>query len=364
MLMTPNQVNVNQVNTSERLASLDILRGLDLFLLVFLQPVIFQAAHMADVPWLHALAYQFDHEVWEGFRFWDLIMPLFLFMAGTSMPFSLSRYGADRKALYRKVVKRFLILFVLGMVIQGNLLGFDIDRLYIYVNTLQAIAAGYLFAAIILTELKLKGQIVATVVLLFLYWLPMTLAGDFSMDGNLAGRIDAYVFGKFRGDPSYSWLLSSLTFTVTTLLGVFAGRILKENKGKPNHRPLILIGLALIAVSLIWQFQMPIIKRIWTCTMTLFSGGICFVLMGVFYYWIDYKKHRRGWEWLKIYGMNSIMAYILGEFFNFRSIVHTVSYGLEPHLGRYYDAWLTLGNGIVILLVLRLMYRHKVFLKV
>ena len=80
-------------NTPPRLASLDILRGFDLFLLVFFQPVLWALAHQLNTPWLNSILSQFDHEVWEGFRFWDLVMPLFLFMTGASMPFS------DRKSV-------------------------------------------------------------------------------------------------------------------------------------------------------------------------------------------------------------------------------------------------------------------------
>ena len=357
-------MNEYSVLPKERLASLDILRGVDLFLLVFLQPIITSLNEVVDAQWFHAIAYQFDHEVWEGFRLWDLIMPLFLFMCGTAMPFALSKFGSDKKALYKKVVRRFVILFILGMVVQGNLLGFDPHDIHFYVNTLQAIGVSYLFSAIILTEFKLKGQIIATLVLLFLYWLPMTIVGDYTLEGNFAGRLDAFVFGRFRGEPSYSWILSSLTFTVTTMLGAFGGQILKNRKGQKNHIILISLGAALIVISLLWQFQMPIIKRIWTCTMTLFSGGICLILLGIFYYWIDYKKHIRGLGWLKIYGMNSIAAYMMGDFLNFRSIVQSVSYGLEQYLGKFYGAWMTFGNGAVILLILCFMYKYRVFLKI
>lgn len=353
-----------QVKSRERLASLDILRGLDLFLLVFLQPIIYQLNGLVQADWFHAIAYQFDHEVWEGFRMWDIIMPLFLFMAGAAMPFSLSKFGQDKKALYHKVLKRTVILFILGMVVQGNLLGLDPKHIYIYVNTLQAIGIGYFFSAIIMTELKIRGQVIATAVLLFLYWLPMTIVGDYTMEGNFACRLDAAVFGRFRGDPSYSWLLSSLTFTVTTMLGSFAGRILKKRRGQACHKTLWMTGVALIGVALIWQFQMPIIKRIWTCTMALFSGGICYILMGCSYYWIDYKKHLKGLEWLKIYGMNSIAAYIMGEFLNFRSVVESVCYGLAPYLGKYYEVWLTFGNAVIILIILRFLFKYQIFMKI
>ena len=86
-------------NNSTRLASLDILRGFDLFLLVFFQPVLGALARQMNMPFLDSIIYQFDHEVWEGFRFWDLVMPLFLFMTGASMPFSLSKYMGLREVI-------------------------------------------------------------------------------------------------------------------------------------------------------------------------------------------------------------------------------------------------------------------------
>ncbi len=105
-------------------------------------------------------------------------------------------------------------------------------------------------------------------------------------------------------------------------------------------------------------------KRLWTSSMTLFSGGLCFLLMGAFYYRIDYKGHSRRLNWLKIYGMNSITAYILGEVINFRCIAASVSYGLKQYLGGYYQVWLSLTNYLIVFLILRIMYRQKIFLKI
>ena len=209
---------------NKRLASLDILRGFILFLLVFFQPVACSLLQTIDTPWAHTLLYQLDHEVWAGFRFWDLVMPLFLFISGASMPFSFSKLMREggNAAIYKKVAKRFFILWLLGMVVQGNLLGFNPNAIYLYTNTLQAIAAGYLITALIITNWRLKGQTIAAVVLLLAYAIPMMLRGDYSPEGNLAGRIDAAVLGRFRGDPTYSWLLSSLTFGVTVWLGALS----------------------------------------------------------------------------------------------------------------------------------------------
>lgn len=353
-----------------RLISLDILRGADLFLLVFLQPVMWQFLIRTDAPWATTLLYHLDHEVWQGFRFWDIVMPLFLFMSGASMPFSFSKYlrgGISRRPAYIKVLRRFVILFLLGMAVQGNLLGFDPDAIYIYTNTLQAIATGYLITAVIMLNLSWRrGQTAAAALLLAAYAIPMTITGDYTPEGNLACRIDSTILGRFRGDPTYAWILSSLNFGVTVWLGSACGQFIKNSKKKSGKTALhlALAGLGLIAAGHLWGLSMPVIKRIWTCSMTLLSGGYCFLLMAAFYYWIDVKGHVRGLQWLKVYGMNSIAAYMLGEVVNFRSAVHSVSYGLARWLGDYYDVWLTFGNFLVVFLILRAMYRAGIFVKV
>lgn len=367
---------------SKRLESLDILRGLDLFLLVFLQPVVVAIGRVADVQWLNAVLYQLDHEVWEGFRFWDLIMPLFLFMVGASMPFSFSKYrnNPDRMAVWRKVAKRFVILFVFGMVVQGNLLAFDLHRLYMYTNTLQAIAVGYLIAAVLMMNLSVKWQLVATVGLLVVYWIPMSLFGDYTPEGNFAEAVDRVVLGRWRDGVwwdeagnwyfsewyNYTWVWSSLTFGATVMSGVLAGEVIRANKenGARGVKILAMCGVALVASGLLLSVEMPIIKRIWTSSMVLLSSGYCFLLMALFYWLIDCKGRGRGLGWLKIYGMNAITAYMLGEVVSFRSIVSSVSYGLQPWLGDYYQAWLTFGNFLILFFILRWMYRAKVFLKI
>ena len=363
-----------------RLASLDILRGFDLFLLVFFQPVFMSLARKLDVPWLEGVMRQFEHVPWEGFRVWDLIMPLFMFMAGASMPFSFAKFGDDKRAAYLRIARRVVLLFIFGMVVQGNLLGLDPHRIYLYSNTLQAIAAGYLIASVAMLHCKVRGQIAVAVLLLAAYWVPMTLLGDFTPDGNFAEKLDCWVLGRFRDGTSwnadgswsfspsyhYTWIWSSLTFGVTVMLGTFAGKMMKDGKGGKRKVAirLFVVGIALLALAGVWSLQMPVIKRLWTCSMTLLSGGYCFLLMGLFYYWIDYRGNTLGLNWLKIYGMNSITAYIIGEVINFRCIVASVSYGLEPYLGKYYSVWLTLGNYLILFFILRTMYKKRIFLKI
>ena len=337
-------------NNTSRLASLDILRGFDLFLLVFFQPVFAALVRQLNLPFLNDILYQFDHEVWEGFRFWDLVMPLFLFMTGASMPFSLSKYvgmSGSYWPVYRRILRRVFLLFIFGMIVQGNLLGLDSSHIYLYSNTLQSIAVGYFIAAVIQLHFSFRWQIGITLLLLFIYWIPMTFLGDFTPAGNFAEQVDRWVLGRFRDGVfwnedgtwsfspyyNYTWIWSSLTFGV--------------------------VGLAML-----WSLQMPIIKRLWTGSMTLLSGGYCFLLMALFYYWIDYKGHSRGLNWLKVYGMNSITAYLLGEVVNFRCIADSVSYGLKQYIGDYYPVWLTFANYLILFFLLRMMYKRGLFLKV
>ncbi len=368
MTASPSATLASPSPLGGRLASLDVLRGLTLFLLVFLQPVACAVLGQIDAPWAAAVCYQLDHEVWEGFRAWDLVMPLFLFMSGTSMPFSFSKLlrQGGKAAVYRKVSRRFVVLFVLGMVVQGNLLGFDADHIYFYNNTLQAIATGYLIATPLLLHFSLKGQAVGAACLLAAYTLPMMVGGDYTMDGNLALRLDAAVMGRFQGDPSYSWLLSSLTFGMTVWLGALAGQLIRRGSSDRSRTAgrLALTGGALVLAGLLWSLEMPIIKRLWTASMALYSGGLCFLLMALSYWWIDVRGHVKGWGWLKIYGMNSLMAYLIGETVNFRSAVESLSYGLQPLLGDFYGAWLTLGNYSIVFLILWAMHRMGCYVKI
>ncbi|MDE5553867.1 MAG: DUF5009 domain-containing protein [Muribaculaceae bacterium] len=366
---------------NSRLASLDILRGFDMFLLVFFQPVLVSIGEAANVSWLNDILYQFDHQVWAGFRFWDIIMPLFMFMCGVSMPFSFEKYKNEnnRWPIYRRIFKRVIVLWIIGMVVQGNLLALDSHALRLYSNTLQAIAAGYLIGSIIILNLPISGQIIATVALLLIYWIPMTFCGDFTPEGNFAEAVDRAVLGHWRDDVywdaagqwhfyapyTYTWIWSSLTFGVTVMLGYFAGKIMKSS-GKTilTVKRLAVTGVALIVAALLWHLQMPIIKRLWTCSMTLLAGGLCFMLMALFFWWIDVKDHSRGLDWLKIYGMNSITAYVIGEVINFRSVAVSLTFGFEHYIGEmWYQAWLTFANFSIVFLILLLMYKQRIFIK-
>lgn len=377
----------NTHSSSKRLESLDALRGFDLFFLVALGPLMHSLARTANVEWLNESMWVFSHVSWEGFSPWDLIMPLFLFMSGISMPFSLSRYKSisDKRPLLRRLAKRILLLWIFGMMCQGNLLALDPNTIYLYSNTLQAIATGYLITALLFLFTSRRTQIIIAVVLLLVYWTAMQFitvdgygGGNYTPQGNLAEWIDNTVLGRFRDTAQvidgkvvvadwyhYTWILSSLNFGVTVLTGLFAGYIAKDKIEEKKKLKLYFgTGITMVIAGWLWNFQMPVIKTIWTSSMVLVSSGYCFLLMGLFYYWIDYKGHRSGITWLKVYGMNSIVAYMLANVVNFRCIGESLFYGLEQYMGSYYSFLMTLWNIGAVYVIIWFMYKRGIFLKV
>ena len=377
----------NTHSSSKRLESLDALRGFDLFFLVALGPLMHSLARTANVEWLNESMWVFSHVSWEGFSPWDLIMPLFLFMSGISMPFSLSRYKSisDKRPLLRRLAKRILLLWIFGMMCQGNLLALDPNTIYLYSNTLQAIATGYLITALLFLFTSRRTQIITAVVLLLVYWTAMQFitvdgygGGNYTPQGNLAEWIDNPVLGRFRDTAQvidgkvvvadwyhYTWILSSLNFGVTVLTGLFAGYIAKDKIEEKKKLKLYFgTGITMVIAGWLWNFQMPVIKTIWTSSMVLVSSGYCFLLMGLFYYWIDYKGHRSGITWLKVYGMNSIVAYMLANVVNFRCIGESLFYGLEQYMGSYYSFLMTLWNIGAVYVIIWFMYKRGIFLKV
>ena len=373
---------------TQRLESLDVLRGFDLFLLVGLEMVMHHLDNAVHTPAFHSVMWCFTHVDWEGFSTWDLVMPLFMFMSGITIPFALSRYkdAADKSLVYRRILKRVILLWIFGMMCQGNLLGLDADRIYLYSNTLQSIAMGYLISSLLFLHTGIRTQIGLAIVLLLGFWGAMELitiqgygGGNYTPDGNLAEWIEREVLGRFRDGASvvngevifpdwyrYTWILSSPNFGVTVLTGTFAGYILKDKEWTPQRKlvGLVIIGLSMVGIGWIWDIWHPVIKKLWTSSMVLVSSGYCFLLMALFYYVIDYKGWKKHTGWLKVYGMNSIVAYMLAMCVNFSCIGHSLFHGLEPYMGVYYQVLITASNAVMVYLILWEMYKRKIFLRV
>jgi len=364
-----------------RVISIDALRGFDMFWIIGGHGIVMSTARLFyGDPLPQWLIHQTDHPAWLGFSAWDLIMPLFLFISGTSMPFSFAKRtqrGAGKADLYRKIFTRTLLLFILGMIVQGHLLEFELDKLHIYCNTLQAIACGYCVAAILVINVGIVAQIAATVVLLLGYWALMMFvpfaghpAGTLQPDANLALYIDELILGRFRDGTSYTWILSGMGFAATVLLGTLSGHVLKSEL-RPIAKVASLTAAAFLCLALGWAWgfysspvQFPMIKHIWTSSMVLWSGGGCFLLMAGFYLVIDVMGFRK-WSFpLVVIGMNAIAVYVANNLVNFHHISDPIVAGLARHMGTGGDLMRNVSALAVIWLILLYMYRNKTFVRV
>lgn len=389
--------------SSNRLASLDALRGVDMFALVLLHPVILAlAAAMPESSVMQWLRFQNTHVDWVGFTLHDLVMPLFLFTAGVAIPLAMARFRTDpsdnttarfefdRPRLLRRVARRVALLWLIGMVIQGNMLGLDPHHIYLFSNTLQAIAVGYLFATLLYISMRWQWQVVVCVALMGAYAAVMSLGhacewgveyglGSYEHTTNMAEYVDRAVLGRFRDGVSWSngawqfapwydttWILSSLTFVVTVCTGVFAGEILLAHTDNRRRALVILViyGIGILLAAWALSYSIPVIKRIWTPSMVLLSSGISVLLLAALYYVMDIAGWKRWAAPLHIVGVNAIAAYIMGEYFNFSAITTRLFYGLEHITPTYYGTIITAANSLLIFWVLWMMYRCGKFLKV
>jgi predicted acyltransferase len=361
---------------SDRVMSVDVLRGFDMFWIVGGHGLLMSAIRLRGKPVPEWVSTQFEHARWGGFPAWDLIMPLFLFIVGAAMPFAFARYRSrqhSNRVFCFRILRRVSVLFVFGMIVQGNLLVFKLDQLYFFNNTLQAIAAGYLIASLALLALPVLGQLLLTVGLLVIYWLLMVFvsfgdhpAGTLEEKANLARHIDQWVFGSHVDGTRYTWVLSSLGFGATVLMGVLGGHILRSDKS-PARRVLWLwgAGLGCLLAGWLWSFQFPIIKPIWTSSMALWSGGWSFLLLGLFYLIIDVWGFRRWAFPFVVIGMNAITAYMIWNVVNFGPLSQRLLGGIAKHLSQNAGSFLlTLGPVVILWLILLHMYRIRAFLKV
>lgn len=325
------------------------------------------------------LAEQMEHVDWNGFRFYDLIFPTFLFIVGVVLPFSLSQYTnlddaqQPRTRAYSRIIRRTLLLIFFGWVYNG-LLEFNFSEMR-WTGVLQRIAIGYFFAAMAVLLLSIRGQIILFASLLFGYWAVLRFipapgfeAYDLSMEGNLAGYIDRLLLpGRFccykLGDNE--GLLSMFPAVATALLGVFAGHWLRADR-----TPAIKVtGLALGAVCCLaagyaWSLDFPINKILWTSSFVLWAGGWSLALLAVFYFVIDMQGFRRWAFVFTVIGMNPITMYLMQDFVDFGATARFFAGGLASHSGSASSFVLELASVTLKWLVLWFLYRKNTFLRV
>ena len=365
---------MNKSIAHNRLMSVDVLRGFDLLMIIVADRFFYNLNTAAKTNFTKNLADQFEHPEWIGFHLYDVIMPLFLFVVGVVIPFSLGKRntesGSDFK-LYKHILRRFVILFILGWIVQGNLLFLDLSKFQIFSNTLQAIAVGYLFSCIAYLNLSKKGRYIFFLACLVLYAVLLAIPNFFGHtfellpNKNLPIYIDQQVFGRFYDQTQYSWLLTGLGFTATTMSGLFAGELLLSSLSRQKiANYLFIIGIIGIVISLVIGIWHPIIKKIWTSSFVIFSSGISFVLLALFYWIVDVKGYTKWAYPFRVIGLNAIAAYVGSHVLNFSLIAKQIFFGFEQFTGAYYDAFCDLAGFGILYFLLWYMHKNKTYIKV
>ena len=358
---------------SRRMISVDALRGFDMVWIIG-GSVIFTGLGKAVGGPFEALSPQFEHVPWEGLHFEDLIWPLFMFIVGVSIPLSIEKrkaLGTTKRSLYLHAMRRALILFSLGMVVQGRLFEWDLTKLRPFYSVLHGIAAGYLIAVFVVIELRPKMQAAIIPIFLLLYWALLELisvpgigAGVLTPDGNAAFWIDRIVQGRFHFGQN-TWFLSYISFASSVLLGVMAGHLLISVYSEMKKVMLLAgAGISCVLLGLLWSFVFPVIKLLWTSSFVLVGGGFSFLMLALFYWIIEVKEFRRWAFFFTVIGMNSIVAYVATMLISFRQIGNIFVGSLLPRIQPWDEFVSAVATISVVWLLLYWMYRTKTFVRI
>lgn len=372
------QILQNKESISQRLYSLDALRGFDMFWIMGADALFHNLAKVTGQPFWQTLSAQLSHPEWHGFAFYDLIFPLFLFLAGVATPYSVGRKlenGESRHKLALTVIRRGLVLVILGIVVNNGLALREFSDIR-FASVLGRIGLAYLFANIIYLYSRQLTNVIWFAAILIGYWLLLKFTsapgfppGDLTMEGNFASYVDRLIVpGKlYLGIHDPEGLFSTIPAIATGLMGIFAGNLLKNSPILPEKKALYLsiAGVVAIGLALIWNIDFPINKNLWTSSFVLLAGGISLLLLSIFYYVIDVLGYQKWAFFFKVIGMNSILIYISGKFINWKYTTNGFFEWLGQLVGEPYDIVVM---GVCLILVkwvfLYFLYKKRVFLRV
>lgn len=363
---------------SERLQSLDALRGFDMLFIMGFAPLVVALCGLWPNGMTDAIAQQMGHASWDGFTHHDTIFPLFLFIAGVTFPFSLSKQraqGLSSGRIYGKVVRRCLTLVVLGMVYNG-LFRLDPENLRV-ASVLGRIGLAWSIAAVLYLNFGVRARIGIAAAVLVGYGALMALvaapdaagAGPLTFEGNLAGYVDRLllpgklIYGTF--DPE--GLLSTLPAVVTAMLGMFTGDFVRR-RGMPGGRKalwMVAAAAALLAVGLAFSGVLPVNKKLWSSTFVCVVAAYSLGMFALFYYLIDVRGWHRWTLFFRVVGLNSITIYLAQRIVGFGRISDFFLGGVASKCPEALSAVVdSAGYVAVCWLFLYFLYRKKVFLKV
>jgi predicted acyltransferase len=371
----PAAANPNRAATSgQRLMSVDALRGFDMFWIIGADSLVYALNRMSRSRPTAFLADQLEHAEWQGFHFYDLIFPLFVFIMGVSLVFSLTKSieRAGRTEALKRVFRRGVLLFLVALFYSGGFTNPWPDMRLM--GVLNRIALAYMAGGLLFCFFKPRALAGICAVILAGYWGLMSFApirdiqltrgniaalaekrgdtttaayfrnsdspnpsavkgsvewaavetmfydttqrvtGRFDKGLNLSDHIDfQYLLGRKYDtffDPE--GCLSTIPAVATCLLGMLAGFLLKDQRVPEQRKVMILVGGGVVAAALgwIWGAQFPVIKKIWTSSYVLVAGGYSAILLGVFYQVVDIWEARSWCQPFVWMGMNSITIYL------------------------------------------------------
>ncbi|TCK74114.1 acyltransferase family protein [Acidipila rosea] len=367
----------------QRLLSLDVLRGITIAFMILVN----DNGDERHAYWV------LKHAAWNGWTPTDLVFPTFLFVVGISLVFStdsrLAR-GAQRSTLFFHALRRAVILFLLGLVVNGSPF-FHLGTLRIY-GVLQRIAICYFIAsALYLIDRGAKSKIVIAAAALIGYWvimryIPVPGYGTptvniplLSHDANWVAYIDRHIFpGRlYEGTRDPEGLLSDLPAVATTLIGVLTALWLRTARPLvTKFRGLLIAALVLLTCGRIWNIWFPINKKLWTSSYVLWAAGCSLLGLALCYWAVEIRQWKRGWTfpWL-VFGSNAITAYVFSEVL--ASIIgsvrihgqslsrtfysHTFAHIPDPAFG---SLLYSLTYVAVCFIPVLILYRRKIFIKV
>lgn len=411
--MQPLVASPDTTPKQTRLMSLDALRGFDMFWILGGDALARALGQMDQNVVTKTLSTQLSHVDWAGFHFYDMIFPLFVFMAGVSTVYSLSKAyetGGRGKALQR-VLSRTVLLFLCGIFYSGGMSNFWPNIRVL--GVLQRIAIGYGGAALIFLAIgpkRPKTLVAITVGILVGYWaaltfipfpdvrltkeslepliakaggktdtaailaqVPGTTRGQFEKGYNLVNYIDwKYLPGRKYDtyfDPE--GILSMFAAIGSAMLGILSGLLLREGQIKPVFKALLLIaiGLGLAALGFQWDATFPIIKKIWTSSFVLVAGGFSMALLGLFYLVIEVIGFKI-WAWPFVWiGSNAITLYLTANLMGFGKVAERFVGG---DVKNFMDTNVATGSGSLLVVLVglsiiftfaRFLYKNKIFLR-
>ncbi|MBK1830916.1 hypothetical protein JIN77_09285 [Verrucomicrobiaceae bacterium R5-34] len=364
---------------AQRLFSLDALRGFEMFWIIGGSGFVLALANLLDVDdfWLRELSIQLTHVQWEGFHFYDLIFPLFIFLAGMAVPYSILAKldnGVSAWRLQVKILIRSMVLILIGL--SFSALSFQPDHIRFY-NVLWLIGMSYLIGASITLHVEswqIRLVIFVTVLVfyhLILMYLPYPGKGQqMTQENNLAAWLDRNLISTalYRENYDPEGSIRILPAGMLCLLGALTGEWVR-GYGRARLRcglELIAAGLLCLGLGWLWSQLIPIVKDIWSPSFILCSAGWSFLCFAAFYITMDVARQRwLGWFFIPI-GMNAILIYASQWYVPWKNIRDFVFRGLARSQSDTDVQQLILLGGLVLVqwLVLYWLYRKKAFLSV